>query len=101
MILQGLTQQLKADELLKEGCFGVQVPDDEAEIRRNVLGPAMGYSGRCRERRPDGPTAKRFACEGGSCRRAPLLSHQGRLGESADGQGQVRDGMRSDLSTMG
>ena len=48
-ILRGVTQQLKADELLKEGCYGVQVPDDEAEIRRNVLGPELGYSGRFRD----------------------------------------------------
>jgi hypothetical protein len=48
-ILQGVTQQLRSDELLKDGCYGLQAPDDEAEIRRNVLGPTQGYSGQYRD----------------------------------------------------
>ena len=48
-ILQGVTQQLRRDELLKDGCYGIQAPDDEAEIRRNVMSPERGYSGQCRD----------------------------------------------------
>ena len=45
-ILKGATQQARADAILKDGCYGLQVPDDEEEIRRQVLGPEQGYSGR-------------------------------------------------------
>ena len=47
--LQGATQQLGSDELLKDGCYGVQSPDDESAIRRNVFGPTHGYSGQSRD----------------------------------------------------
>ena len=48
-ILQGVTQQLKRDEILKDGCCGLQAPDDEAEIKRNVMSPERGYSGKYRD----------------------------------------------------
>ena len=48
-ILRGVTQQLRADELLKDGCYGVQVADDEAEIQRNTHSPELGYSGKYRD----------------------------------------------------
>ena len=48
-ILQGVTQQLRADELLKDGCYGLQAPDDEAEIRRNILSPERGSPGKYRD----------------------------------------------------
>jgi hypothetical protein len=48
-ILQGVTQQLRSDEVIKDGCYGIQAPDDEASIRRNVLGPSQGYSGKYRD----------------------------------------------------
>ncbi len=38
-----------ADGLLKDGCYGVQAPDDDAEIERNLHGPEQGYSGRYRD----------------------------------------------------
>ncbi len=44
-----MTEQLRADEVLKEGCYGVQVPDDEEEIRRNTHSPELGYSGKYRD----------------------------------------------------
>ena len=47
-ILRGVTQQLRSDELLKDGRCGVQAPDGKAEIRRNVLSPELGYSGKYR-----------------------------------------------------
>ncbi len=48
-ILKGIRDQLRADKLLKDGCFGIQIPDDEAEIERNLRGPVQGYSGRYRD----------------------------------------------------
>ena len=48
-IIKGITKQLRSDRLLKNGCFGIQVPDDEEEIRSNVLGPEQGYSGRFKD----------------------------------------------------
>ena len=48
-ILRGVTQQLRVDELLKDGCYGVQVADDEEEIRRNTHSPELGYSGKYRD----------------------------------------------------
>ncbi len=44
-ILKGIRDQLRADDLLKNGCYGIQAPDDEAEIEKNLRGPAQGYSG--------------------------------------------------------
>ena len=38
-ILKGVTKQLKDDNLLKAGCFGMQVPDDDAEVLKNTFGP--------------------------------------------------------------
>ena len=48
-IPQGVTQQLRRDELLNDGCCGLQPPDDEAEIRRNVMSPERGYPGNYRD----------------------------------------------------
>ena len=44
-MLKGIRNQLRAEGTLKSGCFGVQVADDEAEIERQLRGPAQGYSG--------------------------------------------------------
>ena len=48
-ILKGINMQLKRDDLTKSGCFGIQVPDDDADVQRELYGPAQGYSGRCRD----------------------------------------------------
>jgi hypothetical protein len=48
-MLKGVTEQLGEDRLLKTGCFGVQVADDEEEIAANCQGPEQGYSGRFRD----------------------------------------------------
>ena len=45
-MLKGVTAQLRSDSLLKNGCFGIQVADDEEEIEQNLRGPAQGYSGK-------------------------------------------------------
>ena len=48
-ILKGITGQLKDDRLLLEGCFGVQVPNGDAEIIKNMYGPDQGYSGKFKD----------------------------------------------------
>ena len=40
-MLRGVSQQLKADKVVKEGCLGIQVPDDESEVHESVYGPAQ------------------------------------------------------------
>ena len=40
---------MRSDNILKSGCFGVQAPDDDAEIERHMRGPAQGFSGKCRD----------------------------------------------------
>ena len=44
-ILKGIRNQLRQDGLMKNGCYGVQIQDDEEEIEKNLRGPAQGYSG--------------------------------------------------------
>ena len=44
-MLKGVSQQLRADKLVREGCFGMQVPDDDPKIHKTLYGPAQGYSG--------------------------------------------------------
>ena len=48
-IIKGIMEQLKADDLLIDGCYGVQVPNDDAEVLREMYGPAQGYSGRFKD----------------------------------------------------
>ena len=43
---KGVADQLRHDSLLKDGCSGIQVPDDEEEINKNMRGPAQGFSGK-------------------------------------------------------
>ena len=45
-VLRGVRDQLRADNLLKDGCFGIQAPDDDAAVERELRGPATGYSGK-------------------------------------------------------
>ena len=44
-ILKGVTAQLRQDNLLKPGCYGMQVADDDAEVLKNMYGPEQGFSG--------------------------------------------------------
>ena len=46
-MLRGVRDQLRADNLLKDGCFGVQAPDDDAAVEKELRGPTTGYTGRC------------------------------------------------------
>ena len=48
-ILRGVRDQMREDRLLREGCFGVQVPDDDATVEAELRGPSSGYSGRYRD----------------------------------------------------
>ena len=48
-VVKGITEQLMKDKLMKQGCFGVQLKDDEEEIRANCQGPEQGFSGRFRD----------------------------------------------------
>jgi len=48
-ILRGIRDQMQEDNLLKEGCFGMQVPDEDAEVERHLRGPTQGYSGKYRD----------------------------------------------------
>ena len=48
-MLRGVRDQMRADDLLKSGCFGVQARDDDAEVERQMRGPAQGYSGKYRD----------------------------------------------------
>ena len=45
-IIKGTANQLRADGITKNGCFGLQAKDDEEEITRACYGPAQGYSGK-------------------------------------------------------
>ena len=45
-MLRGVRDQLREDSLLKDGCYGIQAPDEDAEVERNLRGPAQGYSGK-------------------------------------------------------
>ena len=40
---------MKEDDILKSGCFGIQAPDDDAEVERQMRGPEQGYSGKYRD----------------------------------------------------
>ncbi len=45
-VLRGVRDQLRADNLLKDGCYGVQAPDDDAAVERELRGPATRYPGK-------------------------------------------------------
>ena len=47
-VIKGIVEQLKEDRLLKSGCFGVQVPDDE-EIESLCQEAFTGYSGKFKD----------------------------------------------------
>ncbi len=48
-ILRGVRDQLREDGLLKDGCYGLQAPDDDQDVERNLRGPSQGYSGKYRD----------------------------------------------------
>ena len=48
-VLKGVSDQLRADGLLKQGCYGIQVADDDLEVLKSIYGPEQGYSGRYKD----------------------------------------------------
>ena len=48
-VIKGIVDQLKQDRLLKSGCFGVQVADDEEEIESLCQSVSTGYSGKFKD----------------------------------------------------
>ena len=48
-MLRGVADQLGGDSLVKTGCFGIQVPGDDAAVEREIRVPAKGFSGRFRD----------------------------------------------------
>ena len=48
-ILRGIRDQLREDHLIKDGCFGVQVPDDDAAVEATLKSAENGYTGRFRD----------------------------------------------------
>ena len=35
--------------MLKQGCYGIQVADDDVEVLKSIYGPEQGYSGRYKD----------------------------------------------------
>ena len=48
-IIEGMSEQIKADNLLRRGCYGVPAPDDEAEIATRIQSQERGFSGKYRD----------------------------------------------------
>ena len=44
-MFRGVHQQLNADNLVKDGCFGIQVPDDDAEVHEDLYGRGQCETG--------------------------------------------------------
>ena len=48
-MIRGITAQLRADNLLKNGCYGIQAPDDDEQVILDMHSPEQGYSGKYRD----------------------------------------------------
>ena len=48
-MFRGTTAQVKADNLLHNGCYGIQVPDDDAEVEQTLHSVDLGFSGKYRD----------------------------------------------------
>ena len=46
---RGGVAQLRGGDLFKAGCYGIQGLDDDAEVLRNLVGPAPGYPANCND----------------------------------------------------
>ena len=44
-----MTKQGRDDPILKDGCFGLQVRDDDADVEAMIRGPAQGYTGKYKD----------------------------------------------------
>ena len=43
-VFKGVTDQLRADGLLKQGCYRIHVADDDFEVLKSIYSPEQGYS---------------------------------------------------------
>ena len=41
-MIKGVSEQLREDGTLKQGCYGVQVPDEDEATLQEMYGPAQG-----------------------------------------------------------
>ena len=48
-VFRGLTNQLRADGRIRQGCFGIQMVDDDPEMHLMACGHGPGYSGRYKD----------------------------------------------------
>ena len=48
-IQEDCADQMKTDGLLKNGCYGVQVADDDLAVLKATYGPEQGYSGKYKD----------------------------------------------------
>jgi len=48
-ILRGVAKQGRDDSLLKDGCFGMQVRDDDADVEGLIRSPSQGFSGKYKD----------------------------------------------------
>ena len=48
-VFKGVTDQLRADGLLKQGCYGIRVANEDFEVLKSMYGPEQGYSGKYKD----------------------------------------------------
>ena len=48
-MLKGVSNQVRADGVLKPGCCGIQFADDEHEALKTMYGPEQGFSGKYKD----------------------------------------------------
>ena len=48
-VLKGISDQMRTDGLLRNGCYGVQVADDDLAVLKATYGPEQGYSGKYKD----------------------------------------------------
>ena len=48
-VLTGVRNQLKEDGLLLDGCYGIQAPSEDPEVKKFLRGPEQGFSGKFRD----------------------------------------------------
>ena len=47
-MLGGIAVQSREDSLLRSGCFGHQVADDDVDVLKEMYSPKRGFSGKYR-----------------------------------------------------
>ena len=59
-ILRGIRNQLRADGLLKDGCYGIQALDEDGELAKDACTPENGYSATSARRSCTSSTPKKI-----------------------------------------